>query len=119
MEGKQISFFEPTDKPKKKPKEKPETYDATICNKCLCGKCIYNVNIYPYPTKEELEIIKSEESCFNCDDCFYYGMDNEKLSKNIVKFKCSRFKKSTHYIEIERCHIELEAERRRKAFKII
>ena len=115
MKGEQISFLEPIDKPK----EKPQTYDATICNKCLCDKCIYSVNIYPYPTKEELEIIKSEESCFNCDDCFYYGMDNEKLSKDIVKFKCSRFKKANHYIEKERHYIELEAERRRKTFKII
>lgn len=115
MEGKQISFFESTDKPK----EKPKRYDATICNKCLCDKCIYSVNIRPYPTKEELEIIRSQESCFNCEECFYYGMDDEKLSKDIVKFKCSRFKKANHYIEKEKQYIELEAERRRKAFKII
>lgn len=107
MKGKQISFFEIEDKPK----EKPRQYDATICGECLCDKCLYNVNIHPYPSEEEIEVLKQEESCFNCDDCFYYGMDQEEL-EDLVKFKCKRFKKLGHYVE-------LEANRRRKAFKII
>lgn len=114
MEGKQVSFFDSTDKPKKN-----QEYDADICYKCLCNQCIYSVEIYPYPTKEELGILKSEESCFNCDDCFYYGMDNENLSKDLVKFKCDRFIKSNHYIELERRQTEREAKRRRKTFKIV
>lgn len=119
MKYEQISFLEPIEKPIEKNIRKSVTYDATICNKCLCDKCIYSVNIYSYPTKEELEIIKSEDSCWNCEECYYYGMDDEKLSEDIVKFKCNRFKKANHYIEKEKHYIELQAERKRKAFKII
>lgn len=119
MEYEQISFLETIEETIEKNTRKSVTYDAGICYKCLCNQCIYSVAIYPYPTKEELEILKSEESCWNCEECYYYGMDNEKLSKDIVKFECGRFKKSNHYIELEIRKIEREAERRRKTFKII
>lgn len=85
-------------------------YDATICNKCICSKCKYNVEITPFLTREECKEV--EDSCFNCDECFYYGMDDENLSTDKVKFECAKFEKSNYYEE-------LEAEKRRKNFKII
>mgnify|MGYP001559687348 FL=1 len=86
-------------------------YDASICDRCLCNKCKYSVEIYPIPTAEECEEIK-DKCCFNCDECFWYGMDNESLSRYKVKFECDKFEKSNYYVE-------LEARRKRKSFKVI
>lgn len=86
-------------------------YDATICDRCCCNRCKYNVEIYPFLTTEECKNI-GKDSCFNCDECYYYGMDNENLSRNKVKFKCDKFQMSNYYKE-------LEVKRRRKSFKII
>lgn len=87
------------------------SYDATICDKCLCNRCKYSVEIYPFPSEEECKEINNN-SCFNCDECYYYGMDNENLSRNKVKFKCNKFEMSNYYKE-------LEIKRRRESFKII
>lgn len=115
MEWKQLSLFESIEEIE----EGQEIYDATICDKCLCNKCIYSVEIYPPLTTEEKELVRAEESCWNCDDCYYYGMDNESLSKNTVKFKCSKFKKADYYTEKERRQADIRAKRRREAFKLI
>lgn len=41
-----------------------------------------------------------------------YGMDDESLNRNRVKFECEKFKISDYYLE-------LEAKAKRKSFKII
>ncbi len=102
LKSKQLSFLEANDHIE---------YDANICYRCLCGKCKYSVEIYPFIDEKECkEVI--DKSCFNCDECYYYGMDNENLSRNKIKFKCDRFEKSNYYSE-------LEARRKRSNFKII
>lgn len=106
MNGEQLSFLEPI----KKATGKREVYDATICYRCCCNKCRYSVEIDPFLGTEECKEIK--QSCFNCDECYYYGMDDESLSKNKIKFKCGKFEMSNYYIE-------LEARKRRRNFKII
>lgn len=113
MKNEQISFIEPVEviEPIKKQKKICRKYDASICNKCLCNKCKYNVDITPFLSKEECRELRENDSCFNCDECYLYGMDNESLSENI-KFICDIFKMSNHYVE-------LEAKRRRKGFKIV
>lgn len=108
MEYKQLSFLEPIEKQKH---EEYLKYDASICGKCRCSKCKYSVEIYPFLSTEECKRIK-DDSCFNCDECYYYGMDNENLSRHIVKFECDKFAMSNHYSEIEIL-------KRRKSFKII
>ncbi|AGK95389.1 hypothetical protein [Clostridium pasteurianum] len=107
MKIEQLSFLKPIEKAIKK----QEIYDATICDRCCCCKCKYSVEIYPFLTTEECKEIK-EDSCFNCDECYYYGMDNENLSRNIVKFKCDKFRMSNYYSD-------LEAKTKRRNFKII
>ncbi|EHN17054.1 hypothetical protein [Clostridium sporogenes] len=86
-------------------------YDLTICNKCLCDRCKYSVEIYPFLDSEECKEVNGK-SCFNCDECYYYGMDDKSLSRDKVKFKCNKFKMSNYYLE-------LQAKIRRKSFKII
>lgn len=108
LHNEQLSFLEPIEELKI---EKHIKYDATICNRCCCNKCKYSVEIYPILSNKECEEIK-DDSCFNCDECFYYGMDNESLSKNIIKFQCTEFEMSNHYAE-------LEVKRKRKSFRII
>ncbi len=113
MKNEQLSFLEPTEKPIEKHEiiQKYEIFDATICDRCCCNKCKYSVEIYPFLSTKECKEIK-DDSCFNCDECYYYGMDDESLSKNIVKFECDKFEMSNYYSEVE-------AERKRKKFKII
>lgn len=106
MKIEQLSFLEPIEKPVKHEK----TYDATICKKCCCDKCRKSVEIYPMIDEKEYKQVK--EPCFNCDECFYYGMDNKALSKKAVKFKCDKFEISNHYAE-------LRARKERKKFKAI
>ncbi|EDU35720.1 hypothetical protein [Clostridium sporogenes] len=107
MKNEQLSFLKPIEKNVGKQK----IYDATICDRCCCNKCKYSVEIYPFLSTEECKEIE-ENSCFNCDECYYYGMDDNNLSGNKVKFKCDKFEMSNHYVE-------LEAKIKRKNFKII
>lgn len=107
MKIEQFSFLEPIEKAT----EKHEIYDATICDRCCCNKCKYSVEIYPFLSAAECKEI-GENSCFNCDDCYYYGMDNDNLSRNVIKFQCSKFEMTNYYVG-------LEVKRRRKNFKII
>lgn len=107
MKNEQLSFLKPIEKPVRE----HEIYNATICYRCCCSKCKYSVEIYPCLSDKECEEIK-DDSCFNCDECYYYGMDNERLSRNIVKFECDKFEMSNYYTE-------LEVKRKRKSFKII
>ncbi|MCD3351233.1 hypothetical protein G8V03_09555 [Clostridium botulinum D/C] len=104
MKSEQLSFL--------KAKDHIEIeYDANICYRCLCSKCKYSVEIYPFIDEEECkEVI--DKSCFNCDECYYYGMDNENLSRNKIKFECDKFEMSNYYKE-------LEVKRRRQSFKVI
>lgn len=107
----QLSFLEPVEKPIKKHENKFSIkYDATICSMCCCDKCKYSVEIDPFLSTEECKTIK--ERCFNCDECYYYGMDNENLSRNKVKFKCDKFEMSNYYSE-------RAAKAKRRNFKII
>lgn len=108
LQNEQLSFLKSIQTQKH---EKYTEYDATICHRCCCNRCKYSVEIYPFLSNEECKEIK-DDSCFNCDECFYYGMDNENLSRYIVKFECDKFKISNYYAE-------LEVKRRRKSFKII
>lgn len=107
MKSKQLSLLEPI---KEEREEKIIKYDATICNRCCCSKCKYSVEIYPFLSREECKEIK--DSCFNCDECYYYGMDDESLSRYVVKFECTKFEMSNYYLE-------LEVKRRRDSFKAI
>ncbi len=107
MKIEQISFLEPIEKAIKK----HEIYDGAICNRCCCNKCKYSVEIYPFLSVEECKEVK-DGSCLNCDECYYYGMDNESLSRNIIKFNCNKFKISNYYSE-------LEAKTKRRNFKIM
>lgn len=84
-------------------------YGFSICNKCLCNRCVHNCECSPGKiTKEEKE---NNETCWNCDDCYFYGGDI-KLSQHVVKFECDNYKSLKYYIE-------LDANRMRKNFKII
>ncbi len=114
MKSEQLSFLELKEKPIEEHKiiEKHEVYDATICDRCLCNKCKYNAESRYFSENETKAAWRKYELCFNCDDCFYYGMDDESLSKNIVRFECERFDMLDYYAE-------LEAKRKRKSFKII
>lgn len=107
MKREQLSFLEPI----KKPIKKEKIYDATICYRCLCGKCNKNCETHVSHMDEE-ECLALKEPCWNCDECYYYGMDNESLSKDIVKFECKNF-------EMTRYYIELRAKRKRRSLKII
>lgn len=107
MKYEQLSFLKPIEKPVRK----HEIYDETICSRCCCSKCKYSVEIFPFLSDEECKEIKND-SCFNCDECYYYGMDNENLSRNTVKFECDKFEMSNYYIE-------LQVKKKRKSFKII
>lgn len=86
-------------------------YDATICDRCCCSKCKYNA-------ETQISNVSLEESrgieapCFNCGECYYYGMDDENLSRHLIKFECDKFEMSNYYADIE-------AKRKRKGFKII
>jgi hypothetical protein len=106
LQYEQLSFIAPIEKIHTKTKT---TWIEMQCHKCLCDKCKNSVEIYPSLSTDECKEVKS---CFNCDECYYYGMDNEKLSRGKVKIKCDRFKKSNYYVE-------REAEMRRKKFKVI
>ncbi|GAA0083152.1 hypothetical protein UT300006_37820 [Clostridium sp. CTA-6] len=106
LKNEQLSFLKPIEKNVGKQK----IYDATICDRCCCNKCKYSVEIYPNLSDKECKTLKY--SCFNCDECYFYGMDNENLSRNKVKFQCDKFEMSNYYKE-------LEAKRKRKSFKII
>lgn len=105
MKYEQLSFLEPILK-----EEKNIKHDATICNRCRCSKCKYSVEIYPCLDNEEGKAITF--SCFNCDECYYYGMDNENLSKNKIKFQCDKFEMSNYYVD-------LEAKKKRRNLKLV
>ena len=54
MKIEQLSFLEPIKKPIKKHENKfPIQYDTTICSRCCCNKCKYNVEIYPFLSTED------------------------------------------------------------------
>ncbi|MFL0164529.1 hypothetical protein [Candidatus Clostridium helianthi] len=86
-------------------------YDATICGICLCGKCNKNCETHVSHMSKE-ECLALDEPCWNCDECYFYGMDDETLNKNIVRFKCDNFEMTKHFVD-------LYAQRQRKKFKII
>lgn len=111
MEIEQLYFLEPIKKPVKEPIKKHKKYDATICNRCLCSRCNKNCETHVSHMNKE-ECLALEEPCWNCDECYYYGMDNESLSKDIVRFECENFEMTTYFIE-------LKAKRRRRNLKII
>lgn len=108
----QLSFFQKENKPIEKLKQKPQAqYDAMICYECKCSKCMKNCETHvSNTTMEEARTLK--EPCWNCDECYYYGMDDETLNKNTVKFECDEFKMSKYYID-------LYAKKERKKFKIV
>ena len=112
MKNEQLSFLEPIKEQKNsRTKEKYIKYDATICNRCCCNRCKYSVEITPFLSREECKQI-GDSSCFNCDECYYYGMDDESLNRYTVKFECDKFEMSNYYLE-------LEVKKRRKSFKVI
>lgn len=110
QDSEQLSFLLPKDEDdKKEPKINPP-YDPTICGRCLCNKCSNSCEGSIFlMTREEW---KNQETCFNCDDCYFYGMDNPELSQHIVKFECKNFKLMNYYVE-------LNAKENRKNIKIV
>lgn len=105
----QLNFFE-KDEVQDKPKITPP-YDATICDRCLCSQCMKNCELHvSHTTVEEARIF--EEPCWNCDECYFYGMDDPKLSQNIVRFECNDFKMSKYYLE-------LNARKQREKIRIV
>ncbi|WP_243129481.1 hypothetical protein [Clostridium sp. HBUAS56017] len=70
-----------------------------ICNKCLCNKCVNN-----YVESFFNNVL--DTACFNCDECYYYGMDDDTLSKN-VKFECNNFRIANCYAESKRNKLKL------------
>lgn len=113
MKSEQLSFLGPIKQQTKTGKciGSCIEYDATICRRCCCRKCKYSVEIYPIIGAEECKTI-GDKACFNCDECFYYGMDNDNLRRDAVKFQCDKFEMSNFYAE-------LEAKRKRESFKIV
>jgi len=111
LKHEQLSFLEQIKQEIKEMKEPFKEYDASICSRCCCNRCKYSCEIYPFIDKREIEEI-GDNTCFNCDDCYYYGMDNDSLSRNVVKFSCDKFEVSNYYAEVE-------ARRRRRKFKMI
>lgn len=103
MKGQQLYFTKPNGEPLKY-----KTYDVTICRECCCNKCKKNAESTHVSNEECVSI----NPCFNCDECYYYGMDNEELDRRMVKFKCDKFEISNHYAEVR-------ARREREKFKII
>lgn len=103
MKIEQLSFLQVV---KRKPK-----YDATICYRCRCMKCKYNVEIFPILSREECKTI-GDKSCFNCDECYYFGMDDESLNMDKVRFHCDKFKMSSYWVDVK-------AKLRRMKFKVI
>ena len=84
-------------------------YNWLICNKCLCNTCVHNCECdYTKITEEEKS---DDDTCWNCDECYFYGGDPE-LSQNIVKFECDKYKKMKYYIE-------LDAKKQRKKLRIV
>lgn len=95
-DSEQLSLFE-KEKAEEKPKITP-TYDATICDRCLCNQCNKSCEASIFlMTKEEW---KQQETCWNCDECYFYGMDDPKLSQNVVKFECKKFKMMNYYVDL-------------------
>lgn len=106
----QISFFTEEKKEDESKKKLILPYNATICYSCLCNMCINNVEYEREKiTKEELQ---QQEPCWNCDECYFYGMDDPNLSQNIVKFECKNFKMLKYYED-------LIARKERKKLKIV
>ena len=109
MKEEQLSLLEPIKQPTKQIKKHIKDY-AFICDSCLCNECRNSGEIYPYLEEEECKSLT--EVCFNCDYCYYYGKDNKKLSRGLIKYECSKFQMSNYYSE-------LKAKKRRKKFKIL
>lgn len=82
-----------------------------ICQKCNCDQCLYNVINHPWTDEQDQQKVIGGNMCWNCEECYYYGRDNEELSRN-RQFNCKRFKKANYYIE-------KEAKQRRISFRII
>lgn len=61
-----------------------------ICDSCKCNRCTNNVDNEHY--------MEGDFSCFNCDECYYYGMDDDSLSNN-HKSECQKLKISKSDIE--------------------
>lgn len=95
MKIEQLSFLEPLKQVEKNYK-KHEIYNATICSRCLCDKCKSNVESVHLSQEECL----NQVSCFNCDECYFYGMDNERLSRHVVKFECRKYEMADYYVEL-------------------
>ncbi|WP_326511365.1 hypothetical protein [Clostridium intestinale] len=111
MKGEQLSFLEQMEVEKLKNKDPFIEYNANICYMCCCHRCRLSVEIDPNLKQEECDKV-GDRSCWNCDECYYYGMDDNSLSMHVVKFNCDKFEMSDYYTE-------REAERRRRKFKMI
>lgn len=103
----QLSFLDDNQENDEIKMTKP--YGCSICSKCLCNTCVHNCECdYTKITEEEKS---DDDTCWNCDECYFYGGDT-KLSQNIVKFECDKYKKMKYYIE-------LDAKKQRKKLGIV
>ena len=50
--------------------------------------------------KLKLLIYKLAHNYNNCDECYFYGMDDPSLSQNVVKFECENFKMIKYYVDL-------------------
>jgi len=73
------------------------------CGKCKCNSCTNSVDDEFY--------LEGDFSCFNCDECYLYGRDNNEL---VEKFKdeCNNYK-------MRKVEIERQTKEKRLNFKII
>lgn len=94
----QLTFFTKKEIEEKPKKKLTMPYDATICDSCLCNQCNKSCEASIFlMSKEEW---KQQETCWNCDECYFYGMDDPKLSQNVVKFECKKFKMMNYYVDL-------------------
>lgn len=68
-----------------------------LCYQCLCDSCINNVDTITSTQEERI----SSSPCFNCDECYWYGMDNNNLTKN-QKSKCENYRITSYKAELKR-----------------
>lgn len=85
-------------------------YGASICSRCLCDKCSNSCEANMWKMTEDEW--KQQDTCFNCDECYFYGMDDPSLSQNVVKFECKNFKMIKYYVD-------LYARKQREKLKIV
>lgn len=102
----QLSFLDDNQENDEIKMTKP--YGCSICSKCLCNTCVHNCECdYRKITEEERA---DDDTCWNCDECYFYGGDLE-LSQDKVKFECEKYKMMNYYVE-------LSAKKQRKKLRI-